>query len=376
LIVSYKDTEGKRRQVWKTYHCNRPEADRKLREMLTELDRDVFVRPTKSTVRQFLEGWLRDYVAPNLAPRTHELYSYMCAKHIYPTLGNIPLPSLRPAHLQRLYADKLASGLSNATVHIIHRVLHKSLKYGTRSGILSANVAALVDPPKVHRPEMHIMNEASLQAFLDAARGTDHYALFYTYLFTAARRSELLAVTWASTDLDLCQLSITRTMQYLHSEPPENRITFKQPKTPKSRRTIALAPATVAVLREHRAKQIAMRKELGLPKSTEDDLVFCHWDGSPFVPTSITQAWRRLARRCGLAGIRLHDARHTHASLMLKQNVHPKIVSERLGHAGIGITLDLYSHVVPGLQEAAALKFEEAISRANSVSKALAEEDN
>jgi len=200
------------------------------------------------------------------------------------------------------------------------------------------------------------MSETDIHLFLDYAKDTDYYALFYVVLFTGLRRGELLALRWQDIDMLMCQISIKRSMQFV-----DNKITFKQPKTTKSRRLIDLSPSTVAVLNEHRKAQDKMRQSLDLPLVTESDLVFCHWDGSPLLPNSITHAWRKLARRCGLKGIRLHDARHTHASLLLKQGVHPKIVQERLGHAGIAITLDLYSHVAPGLQQAAAKGFDDII---------------
>ena len=157
-------------------------------------------------------------------------------------------------------------------------------------------------------------------------------------------------------DLLLAQVSVTRSIHKLRN----GNIIFKSPKSVKGRRTVALAPLTCLVLREHRDKQGALSTMRG--KRLEDsDLVFSQSDGAPLLPDSITHAWVKLARSVGLRGIRLHDARHTHASLLLKQGVHPKVVQERLGHASIAITLDTYSHVAPGLQEAAAKRFGEVL---------------
>ena len=150
-------------------------------------------------------------------------------------------------------------------------------------------------------------------------------------------------------------------MQYIRDAVPENRISFREPKTAKSGRLIALSPSTVITLREHKAKQAELRQSLGYPSLSDNDLVFNHYDGSPLLPNSVTHAWVKLVRRCGLHDIRLHDARHTHASLLLKQGVHPKIVQERLGHGSIQITLVTYSHVAPGLQQAAANKFDDIV---------------
>jgi integrase len=185
--------------------------------------------------------------------------------------------------------------------------------------------------------------------------------LFYTLLFTGMRRSEALALRWQDVDLLLCQVSVMRSIQYLYKAPVGDQISFKGPKTSKSRRLIELSPSTVAVLQEHREAQNQQRLVLELPEITEDDLIFSHWDGKPFLPDSITHAWMKLARKCGLKGLRLHDARHTHASLLLKQGVPAKVISERLGHSGIAITLDLYAHTTRGMQQEAAMKFDDIL---------------
>jgi len=359
---------GKRKQQWISVKGNIKDAEKRLGELLHQLDNGTFTKPGKTTVGEYLKSWLADYCKPNLSPRTHELYSYICEKHIMPILGLAPLTELRPSHLQHLYSEKLSTGrsngkggLSNRTVQLIHITLHKALKNAVKTGLLARNVVEAVDIPKTHRREMHVMSETDLHLFLEYAKDTPYYALFYTSLFTGMRRSELLALRWCNVDLLLCQLSVTQSMQYLHNVAPQDRITFKEPKTAKSRRLIALSPSNAIVLREHLEAQQKMRQSLGLQPLTDSDLVFAHYDGSPLLPDSITHAWMKLVRRCGLKGVRLHDARHTHASLLLKQGVHPKIVQERLGHSGIAITLDLYSHVAPGLQQAAASKFDDIL---------------
>jgi len=343
---------------YETVRGNKKEAERRLNELIHQRNNGTFIKPGKVTLNEYLKSWLADYCKPNLSPRTHELYSYICDKHILPTLGSILLVELKPQHLQRLYADKLSSGLSGRTVQIIHVTLHKAFKNAVKTGLLIRNVVDAVDSPKIQRREMRVMSETDLHIFLEYAKGTPYYALFYTSLFTGMRRAELLALRWSDVDLTLCQLSVTRSMQYLHGVAPENRITFKEPKTSKSKRLISLSPSTVITLREHRDKQSKLREELDMTV-TDSDLVFSHYDGSPLLPNSVTHAWIKLTRKCGLAGVRLHDARHTHASLLLKQGVHPKIVQERLGHGSIQITLDTYSHVTPGLQQAAANMFDE-----------------
>lgn len=227
----------------------------------------------------------------------------------------------------------------------------------------------VVSPPRVRHVEMRTLSEVDIHVMLNEAKNTPYYNLFYLALFTGMRRSEILALRWADVDLIMAEISINRSMHRLQ----DGQSIFKSPKTDRARRTISLSPSTCQVLREHLDNQADIRSKLGVPL-TDNDLVFSQLDGSPLIPHSVTQAWRRMVNRLGLRGIRLHDLRHTHASLMLKQGIHPKIVQERLGHSSVQITLDTYSHVAPGLQEAAAKGFDDIVN--GLVSKRLAKTEN
>ena len=347
---------GNRKQQWISVKGTKKVAEKRLAELLHQLDTGMFMKPGKITLADYLKQWLKDYCWANLAPRTAEGYESIVHCHLIPSLGQIPLTQLKPEHLQHVYSDKLAAELSHRTVRYIHVTLHKALQDAVRLGIIVRNPADAVKPPKVQRQEIRTMSESDIHIFLEFAKSTSYYALFFMALFTGMRRSELLALRWSDVDLILCQLSVTRA---LHQLQDGSRI-FRQPKTAKGRRLISLSPSTTTLLREHREQQEEMRQALG-STLTEDDLIFCHVDGKPLLPNSVSHAWTKLARRTGLKGIRLHDARHTHASLMLKQGIHPKIVQERLGHASIQITLDTYSHVTPGLQQAAANRFDDIV---------------
>ena len=347
---------GNRKQQWISVKGTKKVAEKRLAEMLHQLDTGMFMKPGKITLADYLKQWLKDYCWPNLAPRTAEGYKSIVHCHLIPSLGQILLTQLKPEHLQHVYSDKLASELSHRTVRYIHVTLHKALQDAVRLGIIVRNPADAVKPPKVQRQEIRTMSESDIHIFLEFAKSTSYYALFFMALFTGMRRSELLALRWSDVDLILCQLSVTRALHHLQ----DGSLIFRQPKTAKGRRLISLSPSTTTLLREHREQQEEMRQALG-STLTEDDLVFCHVDGKPLLPNSVSHAWTKLASRTGLKGIRLHDARHTHASLMLKQGIHPKIVQERLGHASIQITLDTYSHVTPGLQQAAANRFDDIV---------------
>lgn len=350
---------GKYESYYETFHGNRTEAQKRLRQILTELDKGIFIKPIKVTVSEYLDQWLHYSAYPNLTPRTYEQYEYIVQKYIKPAIGEIPLCQLKPQQLQLLYASKQSEGRQR-TAEYIHFTCRKAFANAVKQAILARNPADQVERPRVAHKEIQTMSESEMHIFLEYARTTSYYPIFYLALFTGMRRSELLALKWADVDLLLCQLSVSRSLHQLRYGTYKGKMIFKQPKTLSGKRVIALSPSTVQVLREHREVQDKTRRDLGLPLLTEDDLVFCHYDGKPYLPDNISHAWLKLARHTGV-NVHFHDARHTHASLMLKRGIHPKIVQERLGHHSVEVTLDTYSHVAPGLQQAAAAKFDDIV---------------
>lgn len=358
LAVSLgKDPEtGKYKQHFETVRGNRKQAEQRLNQLIHEIDKGSFVEPGKITTSEYLKQWLHDYCQPNLAMRSTEEYEYIVNKYLIPVLGRIPLKDLKPSHIQRLCTERLEKGTTRTALYC-YATLHKALNCAVKLGIASRNAADGVERPKPKPREMQTLSENDVARFLKALKDNEYFSLFYCSLFTGLRRSELLALKWIDVDLPLAQLSVRRTIHTLRN----GKVIYGEPKTAKSRRLVSLSPSTCRVLAEHRAKQVELRRSLGLQPLSEDSLVFSHWDGSPLLPDTVSHTFMNLARKCGLNNIRLHDLRHSHASLLLKQNTHPKIVSERLGHANTLITLDLYSHVTPGLQQAAAKRFDSII---------------
>jgi integrase len=346
VSVGKDGTTGKYKYQWVTVKGTKKEAEQRLSEILHQLDNGTFIKPGKTTLAEYLERWLKEYAWPNLAPRTAEGYETIVRQHLIPKLGNLPLTQLKPEHLQKYYSEMLRSGrcdsscgLSAQTVRHHHTALHKALQTAVEWGLLSRNVADAVKPPHAEHHEMQTWGEDDIIRFLEAAKATPYYALFYTALFTGMRRSEFLALRWSDIDLFLCQVYVNRSLHQLR----DGSIIYR-----------------ALLLQEHKEKQEAQWAVLGISLK-DDDLVFSTIEGKPLRPNTISRAWTMLVARAGVKVIRLHDARHTHASLMLKQGVHPKIVQERLGHATIAITLDTYSHVAPGLQEAAAVGFDKMV---------------
>lgn len=268
-----------------------------------------------------------------------------------PTGRFLPVTQLKPEHIQRHYTSILSKGLSASTVRYHYAVTHKALRTAMKWQPLKHNPADSVDVPRPRHNEMQTWDEYEVRRFLEAAKASPYYALFQTALFTGMRRSELLGLQWR--DIDVQQIHVDRSLHHLK----DGSYVFTEPKSAKSRRTIALSPSSVLALAEHKERQEGIRAMIGIPLA-QDDLVFSTPEGKPLRPNTVTRAWTMLAVKAGVKPIRLHDARHTHATLMLKQGVHPKIVQERLGHSTIEMTLDVYSHVTPGLQEAAAENFD------------------
>ncbi|MFC1915740.1 tyrosine-type recombinase/integrase, partial [Chloroflexota bacterium] len=282
------------------------------------------MKPGKTTVADYLQRWLSDYAKPNLSPRGFERYESIARVHLIPNLGSLPLVQLKPEHLQRHYSTMLQSSLNPGSIRYHHVVLHKALATAVKWGLVSRNVADSVDVPRPRRSEMQTWDESELSIFLEAAKGTQYYALFYTALYTGMRRSELLALRWQDIDFIYGRIYVSRSLHHLK----DGSYIFTQPKSDKSRRTIALPPSAFLVLSEYRKQKEAEALLLGTSVK-DDDLVFSTL-GKPYRPNTITRAWSMLAAKAGVKVIRLHDARHTHASLMLKQGIHPKVVQERL----------------------------------------------
>ena len=361
VMVSYSEN-GKRRQVTQTVRTKR-EAERVKSALLVRIDNGIMAEP-KGTLGEFLIRWLEEYVVPSLSPTTAQGYKHIIFTHINADLGNVNLKNLRPEHLQKYYVGRLSKGLSSTTIRHHAMILHCALEHATKWGLLVRNPADAVSPPKIRHTEMRILQQSDIEVVLTETQKTPYYALFFTALMTGMRRSELLGLRWSDVNLTLAELSVNRAMHRLQN----HEVIYRTPKSEKSRRVVALSPATCKVLRDHWESQTALRIRFNMLVK-DSDLVFSQLDGSPHIPHTISQAWRRIVRRLGLNGVRFHDLRHTCASMLLQQGVHPKIVQERLGHSSISTTLDLYSHVVPGLQHSAANKMDMIFDK--SVTKPL-----
>jgi integrase len=348
---------GRRRQRRVTVRGTKREAEAELVRLIHERDRGIERPADRLSVEQYLARWMRDSVEITAAPRTIQTYREIIAGRLVPAFGPLPLQSLRPPQIQALYARWLREGradgkggLSARSVLRYHQVLHAALHQAVRWQLLVANPCDAIDPPRAPRRELRATSAGDVNRLLEAADAEGIGSLARAAVLTGMRRGELLGLRWSDVDLEAGQVAVQQTAQRITGQ----GVVFRQPKTRLSRRAIALSPATVQLLRRHRRDQLEARLAAG---SAYQDLglVFGGPLGGPLDAGHLTRAWNRAVERAGVGPVRWHDLRHAHATLLLQQGIHPKIVSERLGHASIAITLDTYSHVLPGLQASAAV---------------------
>lgn len=353
--------DGKRRQKWVSVRGTKKDAERVLRGLLTELDKGAYVEPQKLTVGEFMERWLRDCARGRVSPGTFETYQVMAREHIIGgPIGRIPLAELRPLHIQELYAAMLERGLSPSTVNYVHILLRQALGHAVRWQMLARNPAEAVDAPRRERKEMRALDAAQVQALV---RGIKDLRLLVPVVLAVGcglRRSEITGLRWEDVDFQGGRLHISQTVQRLAGK----GLVPLPTKTHRSRRAVALPAAVAAILKAWRKQQAQERLAAG-PAWRETGLVCTAPGGGPLEPDWITKQFRKAAGELGLPPVRFHDLRHTHATLLLKANVHPKVVSERMGHAQVGVTLDVYSHVLPGMQEEAALAIDQILRAAS-----------
>jgi integrase len=365
-VLSVRDPQtGKRRVSFISLpNCNgKREAQQECARIVTEMRNGAYVEPDKTTLAQFLERWLGQ-IKTQVSPRTYGRYCEIVHNNLVPALGAARLTKLRPEHISETYGKALArgrrdgkGGLSSQTVHHMHTILKQALKQACVWRVITHNPADLVKPPKLERNEMRTIDTDQTAAMIEAARGTMMFIPILIGVLCGLRRGEVVALRWRSVDLENGQLSVVAS-----TEQGRGGIREKETKSGKGR-LVALPPMLVTELRRHRMQQAEWLLKLGV-RLTDDHHVVTGEDGESIWPSSLTRAFRKFMHRHSLPQIRLHDLRHSHATHLLAAGVHPKIAQERLGHSSIGITLDLYSHVLPGMQEDAVAKVDAALQAA------------
>jgi integrase len=365
-----------RKRTSKTIKGTYKDAERELRRLLRTIDTSEHLEPTKITTEQFLKQWI-ETVRSQISPKTHERYADIVNHFLIPSFGKSLLSRLTPILIQEAYnkwetsgrRDNKKGGLAPRTRLHLHRIFRSALKHAMRMRLINHNPADAVLPPKAKRTTASTLTIEQSVTLLEGIQNK-HPRMYWPVLLaitTGMRRGEIVALRWKNVDLENKTIRVTESVEQVG-----HNIRFKAPKTEKTR-AVMLPDYVVEELRAWKSNQSQELERLGV--KANDDTFVCgrSWDGGVLKPDSLTAEFRVAIRNIpDFPIVRFHDLRHSHATQLLKQGIHPKIAQERLGHSTITTTLDLYSHVVDTMQNDAVSKLDDAfklVMRAKSGSK-------
>jgi integrase len=334
--------EGRKQKT--VYGKTRKEVSEKLTEVMAVRDKGLVYDAGKLTVAEFLQCWLEDVVKPSASHRTYSTNAQQVRDHIALTLGRIRLRDLRKAHIDRLYREKLDSGLSPSTVRRVHAVLHRSLEEAVKGDLIPRNPAAHANKPKIKEEEIEPLDAFQAAAFMNAAKGDRFEALYVLCLMCGLRQGEALALRWQDIDLDGGTLRVSRQLQRMRRDGKKSgRLGFSEPKNA-SRRTVGLPQRAVSALRSHRKRQLEEKLTAG-PVYRDEGLVFASRYGTPLdAQNVVNRYYKPLLERAGLPPIRFHDLRHSCLSLLAQHGEPIRDLQALAGHATAAFTLQRYTH--------------------------------
>lgn len=351
-----EDANGKRRYINKTVRGTKRDAQKWLNSALRDQDLGVFVEPAAITLNEYLDKWLEVAARPRVSRRTADGYAGLLERYIRPAIGRKRLDSLQPLDIQKVYGEMQARDLSARVVRHAHSALHNALKQAVKWGMIIRNPSDLAELPKVPHKERRVLSPDEAARFLKAADIMPHGLIFEFALLSGMRPEEYLALQWADVDMSRSTVQVRRAL-VRHKK----SWSFEEPKTARSRRTVFLPAPLLSKLAAHKRRQGEARLKLGAAWHTHD-LIFCSEQGTPLsIPNITNRYFRPILEKAELPRIRLYDLRHTCATLLLIAEENPKVVSERLGHSTIVLTLDTYSHVLPTMQQNATARLEKML---------------
>lgn len=355
ILLGYDPKTGKRQILNKTIKGTKKDAQHYLNAALRDKDLGTLTATVRLTFDQFLNQWIATAAGPRVRERTLSDYVEKIDRYIRPALGGLQISNIRPLDIQMFYKSLTDQGLSPRTVRYVHAIVRSSLRHAVNLRVLPQNPAEVVQLPRILRKEMKALSREQAGRFLMAAKEDPCGIIFAVALTTGMRPEEYFALQWKDVDLLQGTATVQRTLVWRKG----GGWYFGEPKTSHSRRTVPLPTSVFKWLQDHRRQQIEQRLKLGADYE-HYDLIFATAEGKPLHYRNVTNRhFRPILRRAKLPEtFRLYDLRHSCATLLLAANEHPKIVSERLGHASVTLTLDTYSHVLPSMQQAATEKLE------------------
>ena len=350
FLIRYRDNNGKRHN--ETIKGNRKRAEAVLTQHRVALEGGAFTGKKNLTVGLYLQGWLDTYAVPNCSAKTVQAYRQTVNRYTV-DIAHLQLQKLEATDIQPIYADMSKQKLSNNTIDSLHKVLHIALNTAVKQGVLKRNVMTAVIAPKVVSKQVEVWDPETRSKAIEVLKDSRFGDFYLLALLTGMRKGELAGLKWANVDLGRGRLQVVNTLQRISGR----GLVLGVPKTERSRRSIALSDAAVGLLHEVRGKQTIQKAEIA-DAWTQSGFVLTHPDGMPLDSEVVSKAFTKLVKEAGFPDLTMHGLRHTHATILLEQGVNPKVVSERLGHASVATTvattMDIYSHVLPDMQEKAA----------------------
>lgn len=337
------------------YADTRAEVVAKRDEALKQVKAGTYVKPVKQTVGQWLETWLKEYVAPSVRPKTWGLHEYTIRVHLVPTLGRVELRGLQTSHVQRLMNEKRAAGLSSRTIELIYVTLKSALKQALLEGLVTRNVADHVRKPKREQGKtIRVLSVEEMDALVTAALKHRTGLLIVIMLGTGLRIGEALALEWKDVDLQKGSLRVRQGLVTAKEPGGKKRVQLLQdPKSGHGKRTVPLSDDVTAAFRQWKSRQAQEKLKLGALYA-DTGRIFTTQKGTPLEARRMGRTLEAIASKAGIEHVNPHALRHTFATRMLERGVHPKVVQEMLGHSDITLTLNTYSHVMPEIKQAAA----------------------
>jgi integrase len=353
-----RDANGKQKYFNKTIHGTKKDAQKFLTAKLREKDLGVFIEPASMSLNNFLDKYISEVAHNKVRERTLESYESLLRNHVRKPLGQKRLCDLQSYEIQKLYNDMKKANLSPKTIRHVHNVLSPALKQAVKWRMINFNPCEICELPRMEKKEMKYFTPEETTKFLEFAKTDKYFACFLLAIETGTRPEEYLGLQWKDVDVVNNVISIRRALVFKN----KGGFVFTELKTKKSRRSIPISKTLVSALKEHRKKQLEERMKLGASYQNYD-LVFPSEIGTPLLHQNLTRRhFKPIRDNAKLPPIRLYDLRHTTATLLLSAGENPKVVSERLGHASIVLTLDTYSHVLPTMQAEATNKIEKLMS--------------
>jgi len=377
IPVGIDPVTGKRKR-FRAYAKSSTEANAMRIKVLRDLQTGAFIDSENITVGEWLDIWLDTYIKSKVRPNTCDNYSMLIKKHLKPTIGKVSLKKLTTIQIQRLYNEKLMSGrvdgqggLSIRSVEKIHTVLHKALKQALTENRVYRNASEGAVLPTRKQHSIRVLTNEERIRFEGVLEGDRLGRAFLLDLYSGLRRGELLALRWTDVNFEQGTLQVNRSLVRIAIFGEENKtqLSFQDPKTVKSNRTVAIPMGIMAELKKHKALQNEEKLKAG-EKYEDQNLVFCTRFGLPLEPRNFNRKFADLLTKAKISDFNLHGLRHTYATILLEEDVHPKIVQEALGHSKISTTLDIYSHVSPEIMRKAADVLDVIYKEKKSPSKA------